>query len=162
MMVVVLIGITVTFVNLNLAPDPARMALREADRVAALLRQLADESTLRGRAMSLLFDEHSQQYRFEVVDVGEWKQISDSLFRQRSFQQPVKAALSMESQSRPGSRDVEDRESEDDSNHGFSRIVVNPLGEMTPFVLTLNAQNHLVNVKLDAFDNVIVEAVEVE
>ena len=51
MLVVVLIGLTVGFVNLNLSPDAEDVLDREANRIVALLQQLQDESVISGKPM---------------------------------------------------------------------------------------------------------------
>jgi general secretion pathway protein H len=153
MLVVVLVSITVTFVNLKLNPDPARIVEREGERVAALIGQLREESILRGRLMAVEFDEGTQRYGFAVVDSGEWKSLeSVELFRSRSFQAPVKASLAITGA--PTER--EDSEQEEGRSDGRHRIVVDPVGDITPFEMTLDAQGNTAIVSLNAFDEVVV------
>lgn len=161
MLVVLLIGITITFVNLNLDPDPGQIVRREADRMAVLLRQLGDESILRGRAMAMHVDTASGRYRFEVLEGGEWKAVNnDDLFHSRRIRQPVRAELSVEPGASEAPLEDEDRDNEDDVADGRSRVVVDPLGEITPFTLALAADGHRVIVGLDDYANVVARPVE--
>jgi type II secretion system protein H len=157
MLVVVLVAITVTFVNLQLNPDPARIVIREGERVAALIDQLREESILRGRLMAVEFDEGSQRYGFAVADSGEWKSLeSVELFRSRGFQAPVRADLAITG----APSDGEDSEGEEERNDGRHRIVVDPVGDITPFEMTLYAQGNTATVALNEFDEVVVRLLD--
>ncbi len=161
MLVVLLIGITITFVNLNLDPDPAQIVRREGDRVVALLRQLGDESILRGRAMAMHVDTGTGQYAFEVLEGGEWKLVDDDeLFHARRLRKPVRAEMRVESG--PGEEADEDEVDDTgaDTADGRARVIVDPVGEITPFTLALAASGHRVIVGLDEYANVVARAEE--
>lgn len=152
MLVVVLIGITVTFVNLRLDPDPGEVAMREAERVAALIRQLREESILRARPMAFVFDEFEQRYSFALLDGGEWKPVvAADLFRPRRIQSPVKASLSIDS-----GNDAAAERPDEGKEEGRVMVVVDPVGETTPFLMALTADRVIVNVTLDAYAEIVV------
>ena len=164
MRVVVLISITVTFVNLNLQPDSEKLVLREAERIAALIRQLKDESILRGRALAFEFDEFDQEYRFSGISDGEWQPLEgDDLFRLRAVLQPVKAVLDVRGASEKPAEDEGEEELSESEKERLKadryRIVVDPAGTVTPFEMILAAENHRVMVGLDSYDDVTVTPV---
>lgn len=151
MLVVVLIGLTVTFVNLNLDPDPDDLVHREGQRIAALIDQLRDESVLSGRPMALEVDEAEQNYFFLSVNNGKWKRIQDDeLFRSRPFFYPIQGSLKAEN-SGSSAADAEETKTTN------GRIVVDPLGEISPFVLTLSLSDAEARVLLDRFAELRVE-----
>ncbi len=114
MLVVVLIGITVTFVNLDLQPDPVDLAQREGERVAALLVQLQEESILSGQVLAMEFDEFEQVYRFVSASKGNWRLIdNDDLFRSRAIKTPVKATLSVDATVTQNNENQEGEEEDD-------------------------------------------------
>ncbi len=167
MLVVVLIGITVTFVNLKLGPDPEQTVKREGDRVAALLGQLVDESILRGRVMAMTFDEAEQRYGFETLSGSEWKTISrHELFYPRRFARPVVGSLQVDgSSSRPDDERIESSgETDDEANRadGRSRVIVDPVGGISDFNLSLQAEGYRVLVSLDEYANVISRPIEAQ
>ena len=162
MLVVVLIAITATFVNLNLDPDPEETLARESERVAALIRHLAEESMLTGRAMALEFDPLEQRYRFLELLGREWQTIeTDDLLRERGWAPPVKAKLDV---SLPGFLIIDEEEVADEQpavrKPQLPRIIVDPVGEIFPFQLTLYIGKSEFKVHLNEFHEVVAEGVE--
>lgn len=150
MVVVALVGVAITMINLNLSPDPGRAAQREGERVAALLRQLQEESLLRGRPLALVFDEAAQRYGFAVAESGRWRVLdNDDVFRPRRVLAPVSAALTVNGEPR--------EEGDGERDHAPGRIVVDPLGQVTPFDMIFSAGDARVAVTVDAFGAVVAD-----
>ncbi len=150
MVVVALVGVAIAMINLNLSPDPGRAAEREGERAAALLRQLQEESLLRGRPLALVFDEVAQRYGFEVAESGQWRALDkDDVFRPRRVLEPVSAALTVNGKSRD--------EAEGEADEAPGRIIVDPLGQVTPFDMTFSAGDARVAVTLDAFGAIVAD-----
>ena len=145
MVVVVLIALTVTLVGLNLNRDLDQIAGLEADRFAKLLEHLRDESVLTGKSYAIEVDEQKKIYRF-LESSEKWLPVKDyDLLRPRRF--PEFLAVKM---------DVF-RKGENDS---AGLLIVQGLGEITPFRLTLAGDEYLHIVKLDDSFNVMVEQVD--
>lgn len=159
MLVVLLIAIMATFVNLTLAPDPGRIVLREGERIAALIRQLQEESVLRGRPMSVVVDEDEGRYAFFVNESDAWEPLAGiDLFRPRVIPRPLTVMLDVQGAS--GRAPDSDADAGREEEVVGSRIVVDPVGEITPFLLILSAENLMVKVMLDEFHDLTVTQAE--
>ncbi len=148
MLVVVLIGIALTFVVLNPEPDPRRALAREAERVSVLLQELVDESILRGRVLALEFNAEEQRYGFSVLAGATWQPLADEVFRPRSIASPAVAVLTVEG------------ESEEDDDKAPSRIVADPAIGLSAFVFALEAAGLRLEVTLDDHARVVVQKAE--
>jgi general secretion pathway protein H len=154
MLVVVLIGLTVTFVNLKLEPNPEDLVHREARRITALVNQLQEESVLSGRPLAMQVDAFEGNYEFLSIVDGEWKTIEDDeLFRSRDFFFPIKGVLVVEAASIIKNDDADDGEGKPFN----PRLVVDPVGYITPFTLTLILESHQAIISLDEFANVVIK-----
>ncbi len=153
MLVVLLIGITATFVNLNLQPDPADIARREAERFAALLGQLREESILSGRALAVEYLPVDREYRFLALQDGKWTALSGGqVFRPRRLPQPIRAELK-----------VAAAQAEQESASAAAaplRVVVDPVGEVDAFEFQLRAADARLTVRLDEYDRIAVATAE--
>jgi general secretion pathway protein H len=93
LVVVLLIGITVSLVTLNLGRDTARMAEDEARRFAALVEHLRDESLQTGSAFALELDAGGGGYRF-LRPAPKWEPLArDGVLRPRALAEPLHATL---------------------------------------------------------------------
>ncbi|MFC1681504.1 Tfp pilus assembly protein FimT/FimU [Pseudomonadota bacterium] len=144
MVVVILISITVTLVSINLDRDLDQVAHQEALRFAKLLEHVREESILTGKSYAVEIDENKKSYRFMESADG-WKPVKgDDLLRKRLFPE----FLSVKFDALQGSAE---------SDGG--RVIVQGLGDVTPFQLVVSGDNYLHVVKLDDAFNVIVDRV---
>jgi len=145
MVVVVLIALTVTLVGLNLNRDLDQIAGLEADRFAKLLDYLRDESVLTGKSYAIEVDEQKKIYRF-LESSDKWLPVkNDDLLRPRSFPEFLSVEL-----------DVFQKR-ENDSN---GLLIVQGLGEITPFRLIVSGDEYQYIVELDDSFNVVVDQVD--
>jgi general secretion pathway protein H len=145
MVVVVLIGLTVTLVGLNLGRDLDQVAGLEAKRFAKLLEYLRDESVLTGTSYAIEVDEQKKMYRF-LESSGKWLPVkNDDLLRPRRFPEYLSVKMDIF------------QKGEDDSSEF---LIVQGLGEITPFQLVVTGDEYLHIVKLDDSFNIMVEQVD--
>ncbi|MFT5112695.1 MAG: type II secretion system protein H [Parasphingorhabdus sp.] len=156
MLVVALIAITVTFVNLNIEPDQEDLLSDEAERVAALIRHMEEESVLTGQTMAIEFNDVEQTYSFLQLQAGEWQLIeNDDLLRTRHWRKPVKgrlvsgAALQIAPQANENSEEDEEKK-----RPQLAKIVVDPVGEIFPFNLKVSIGSLAVFIFLNEFNEV--------
>ncbi|MFZ0488499.1 MAG: GspH/FimT family pseudopilin [Arenicellales bacterium] len=141
MVVLALIAISVTFVVLNLQRDTDGVAELEARRFAGLIEQARNESILSGRPYAVKVDTDRKTYTF-LEHQKEWSAVKgDDVFRPRSFPQDLN--VSLETTGSPGAGDL---------------LVIEGLGEITPFVLTIRGKSRLYKVSIDEGQNVIVSS----
>ena len=156
MLVVALIALTVGFVNLNLSPNPEDVLKREGARVAALLRQLQDESVFTGRPMAMELDELEQRYSFLVVGNDSWIALQDDeLFRSRSIANPVTARLTVDGVS---SGETSDEFLETSASIINPKVVVDPLGGVSQFGLVLSADKKSLLVTLNEYAQITIRS----
>lgn len=139
MVVVVLIAISVTFAVVSLDRDTDDIAELEARRFARLIEHARDESILSGRPYAVQIDPAKRSYTF--LEYGEeWKQVkNDDVFRRRELPEDV------------------DMTFETSSDHGAGGLlVIEGLGVITPFVLTVRGDTRTYEVSVDAAQNVVV------
>ena len=159
MLVVVLIALTVSFINLNLSPDPEDILHREGSRVIALLKQLQDESVFTGKPMAMELNEFEQDYSFLMPDKDNWIVIDDDeLFRTRSFVSPVKARLEVEGQITQNSEQFVEQEAAIIN----PKIVVDPVGGISNFSLLLSAEKASILITLDDRAQIVIKSEEEE
>lgn len=136
LVVVLLIGITVSLVSLRLGHDPQKLAEDEARRFAALLDHLRDESLQTGAVYALELDANGRGYRF-LRPNPKWEPVSrDGVLRPRALAEPLRAMLDTPG-APPGSP---------------AWIVVYPNGEVSAFRFSVKApgQNRRQVVTMDA------------
>jgi len=142
MVVVVLIGITVTLVALSFNRDVDRVAELEAERFAALLDLVRDESILSGQTFAIEVDEVARSYRFLRAD-GTWVPVTeDSLLRPRSLPEFLDVRLDLPERS---------------AKRAEPRVVVQALGEVTPFALTIIGERSEYQVTIDSGQNLVIK-----
>jgi general secretion pathway protein H len=144
MVVVVLIALTVSLVSLNLDRDIDRVAHHEALRFAKLVEHLREESILTGKSYAVEVNEERRSYRFLETE-EKWVPVkNDDLLRRRYFPEYLSVRF-----------DTLQGQSEDDNG----LLVVEGLGNVTPFQLVVSGDDFLHVVKLDDAYNVIVDQV---
>lgn len=144
MVVVILISLTVTLVSINLDRDLDQVARQEALRFAKLLEHVREESILTGRIFAIEVDEQDKSYRF-MESAEEWTPIkNEDLLRKRHFPEYLSVRF-----------DALQVQEEGDA----ALLVVQGLGDVTPFQLVVSGDDYLHIVKLDDEFNVVVDKV---
>lgn len=142
MVVLALIAISVTFVVLNLQRDTDGAAKLEARRFAGLIEQARSESILSGRPYAVRVDPDHRTYTF-LTHQKQWSPVKDDdVFRPRTFPQDLK--ISFDSTGGPEA--------------AGDLLVIEGLGEITPFVLTIRGDTRLYKVSIDDGQNVVVSS----
>jgi general secretion pathway protein H len=130
MVVLVIIGVVLTFAVLSVGGmSRAEQLQRETRRLAALLEMASEEAVLRSEQRAVHFTDDG--YEFMVLQGQEWLPLSeDPLFRQRTLPEGVELQLELEDNPPP------ELVSEDSD---LPQVFLLSSGEMTPFVVTLSA-----------------------
>ncbi len=125
LVVILIIGIVISFASLSVGQHASRALQDEAERIHSLLRLAAEESVLQGRELAMQFGPGG--YLFVTLDGADWVPVEeDRLFREREFPPGLSLDLSLEGV------EVDLLDSENPP-----RIFVLSSAEMTPFELTL-------------------------
>jgi general secretion pathway protein H len=140
LVVLVIIGITLSFAVLSLGLRSDKdIVLEESRRIAALMQLASEEAVVQGRELAMQFDGPS--YRFLVLDKNRWRAIvADEVLRERSLPEGLQAELVVESVGNTGAA-------------SSGRLVYfYSSGEVSPFQLSLqdNQRKHLYYVNGDA------------
>lgn len=145
MLVVALIGISLTLLTLSFDRDTGKVAKQEARRFAALIEHVREESVVTGRSVAVEVDESAQQYQF--LQPGEsWEPIKgDDVLRPRQLPEFLNVTLEL----------LESRQ-----GNGPLLVIVDAMGEITPFELTIRADSGAYTVALDPGQNVLVTRVD--
>jgi len=130
MVVLVIIGVILTFVGLSGSGDSrAEQMQREMRRLAALIEMASEEAVLRSEQLAIRFGE--TDYEFMLLEAGQWSTISDiPLLRPRELPKGIELQLELQDNPPPG-LEAEEAES--------PQVFLLSSGEMTPFILTLSA-----------------------
>lgn len=141
LVVMALIAISVTFVLLNLQRDTDGIAKLEARRFAGLIEQARDESILSGHPYAVQVDPRGRTYTFLQHD-KQWTEVkNDDVFRQRRFPQDL--GISFKTLNGPDSNGL---------------LVIEGLGEITPFILTIRGKSLVYQVSVDNSQNVTIRS----
>jgi len=147
MVVVVLIAISASFVVVNLDRDVDRIAEQEARRFALLVEQARDESILSGRPYAVQVDPDDNSYTFLKHD-STWAPVeNDDIFRRRELPPDLRVSFATQNQGEPGSRDL---------------LVIEGLGEITPFELTVRGERRAYTVSIGESQDVRVRETPIE
>jgi len=132
MVVLVIIGVVMTFVTLSMGGDRRADELdREAHRLAALLELASDEAVLRSEQLAVRFG--NSDYEFFRLEGDQWLPMADDAqFRQRELPKGVFLDLELEDSPPLGLETEEDKQ--------MPQVFLLSSGEMTPFILTFSAQ----------------------
>ena len=130
MVVLVIIGVILTFVGLSGSGDSrAEQMQREMRRLAALIEMASEEAVLRSEQLAIRFGE--TDYEFMLLEADQWRTISDiPLLRPRELPKGIELQLELQDNPPPG-LEAEEAES--------PQVFLLSSGEMTPFILTLSA-----------------------
>ena len=130
MVVLVIIGVILTFIGLSGGGDSrAEQMQREMRRLAALIELASEEAVLRSEQLAIRFGE--TDYEFMLLEANQWLPISDiPLLRPRELPKGIELHLELQENPPPGLK-AEEAES--------PQVFLLSSGEMTPFMLTFSA-----------------------
>lgn len=95
MVVIVIIGIVLTFTTLAIGDGGKQQALRhEAERFTALLQLASDEAVLQGRDLGVSLS--ATQYQFWQLNAQEWLRMDDEILRMRAIPTGMQLQLDMD------------------------------------------------------------------
>ena len=136
--VVFIIGITITFASLSVSQHSDRYIEEEAKRLHHLIRLASEEAVFRSQEFSLLLT--STGYKFASLQGPKWERITDDrFFREREFPDVITVRLTVDEQ------DVNLGDSEKPA-----QIYMLSSGELTPpFTLTLKSEESEAVYKID-------------
>ena len=144
MVVVILIALTVSLIGVNLGRDLDQIAELEANRFARLIEHARDESILSGKIYAVEVDEKRKTYQF-LHTPQKWRPVTgDDVLRRRHFPEYLSVRF-----------DILRRQETDQS----SLLIVQGLGEITPFRLTVAGDKFMHVVTLDDSLNIKIEQV---
>jgi type II secretion system protein H len=133
MVVVVLIGVTVSLIGININRSTDREARLEARRLAAIINQVRDESVITGNYYALEVNDEARSYRF-LGNPALWVPVAeDALFRTRHIPEYLSVAS-----------DVEEVVSERE----IPLILISPLGEISRFEIAISGEGQRYVVRL--------------
>lgn len=129
LVVLLIIGIIVSFAGLSIGQRSSRVVHDEAERLNGLFQMASDEAVMDGRELAVEFAQNS--YRFlELNQDNKWVPIEkDNLFRKREIPPDIKLDLV-----------VEGAEASFKDEKNLPKVFVLSSGELTPFTLTLSVE----------------------
>ena len=131
LVVIVIVGIMVSFATLTVGGNEARTLQTEAQRLTALIELAVQESVLNGAEMAVEFEEET--YQFLIYDGSDWLPMPDGkVFRPRELPSGIHMEV-----------EVEGQEAEENlfGETEASRIWILSSGEVSPFTLTLELED---------------------
>ena len=130
MVVLVIIGVILTFVGLSGGGDSrAQQLQREMQRLVALIGLASDEAVLRSEQLAIRIGE--SDYEFMLLEENQWNPISDiPSLRPRVLPKGIELRLELQENPPPGLK-AEEAEA--------PQVFLLSSGEMTPFILTFSA-----------------------
>lgn len=127
MVVVTIIGVMVAYLGISLSRDFDRLASLEAKRFHAIVDEVRDEAILTGEAYLLMVDKSSSTFSFAGARSDRQTNYDDGLLKQRTLEKGV--AVDWE---------VFDQFDEDEDHD--PKVLISPLGEITPFEVTFTGE----------------------
>lgn len=125
LMVILIIGITISIANLSFSQNTSRLVQDEVERLHGLIQLAGEEAVLQGRELALEFDH--DRYRFLELGKEGWQAVKeDPMLRERPLPEAVRLSLMLEG----SEASFEDKKK-------LPRIFILSSGELTPFELTL-------------------------
>lgn len=141
LVVLVIAGILLGMIAFNAIPGERQALQNEAQRLALLMQLARDEAIVRNRPVA--FEADAYQYRFEVRDGQEWKQLGDDeLLRARDFDR-APLGLSISPQTGGDGQEL--------------RIVFGREPVDKPFLLTLSYGQSSVSIRADGIGHFTIE-----
>ena len=131
LLVIVIIGIILSFAALSLGGGNQRAVENEMRRLAGLIDLAAQEATLESHELAVQFSGNT--YEFLAFENNQWKRITnDDTFRPRTLPEDMRLTVKIEDEPIDFGTDTPE-----EATHTLPRIYLLSSGEMTPFQLTL-------------------------
>ena len=127
MVVVTIIGVMVAYLGISLSRDIDRLASLEAKRFHAIVDEVRDEAILTGEAYLLMVDKSSSTFSFSGVRSDRQTNNDDGLLKQRALEKGVTVDWQVFDQF-------------DDDEEYDPKVLISPLGEITPFEVTFTGE----------------------
>ncbi|MDJ0956069.1 MAG: prepilin-type N-terminal cleavage/methylation domain-containing protein [Arenicellales bacterium] len=144
MVVVILVVLTVSLIGVNLGRDLDQIAQLEASRFARLVEHVRDQSILSGEVYAIEVDDRRKTYQFLQAS-RQWHPVTkDDVLRPRYFPDYLSVRFDILQRSETDQRML---------------LVVQGLGEITPFRLSVEGDKFVHVVTLDDSLNVKVDRV---
>jgi general secretion pathway protein H len=129
LVVLLIIGIIVSFAGLSIGQRSSRVVHDEAERLNGLFQMASDEAVMDGRELAVEFAEDGYQF-LELNQDNKWVPIEkDNLFRKRELPPDIKLDLV-----------VEGAEASFKDKKTLPKVFVLSSGELTAFTLTLSVE----------------------
>jgi general secretion pathway protein H len=156
MVVLVLVGIIFSFAILSIGGDDLAEAMeRETRRLETLIAMASEEAVLRSEEVAIHFREDG--YTFLLLQADGWQEPeNDALLRSRTL--PAGITLRLEVEGDPPRLGMGEKnknkdkakEKEDAEEHPVPQVFILSSGEMTPFAVTLEADQSPLRYHLSA------------
>ena len=118
MVVVLIMGLMVALLTVNLSRDLDRLARLEANRFLAIVNEVRDEAIIAGESFILTVNESNSSYHFTAAQQANTQTSGDDLFKSRFLQKGL---------------GLDWKVFEDFNGERSARVLITPLGEITPF-----------------------------
>lgn len=132
LVVVLIIGIVLSVAVISLPADHEKALQTEAERIDALIGLAQQEAIIRDRELALEIKEDG--YRFLIQDGETWTPLSESSFRERTVEEPIRLDLIMDGVPLLQRDDNATTTGEDDTN---PRIYILSSGELSEFTISV-------------------------
>ncbi|MEN8214818.1 MAG: type II secretion system minor pseudopilin GspH [Pseudomonadota bacterium] len=129
MVVMIIIGVILSFATLSIGGGLAQNLEQEAQRLASLLKLASQEAIMQSKEMGVSFK--TEGYRFHVLQKQEWQTITarDDIFRPRSLPLGMQIEIRL------------DGESIEAGTNNTPQLLLLSSGEMTPFEVIFTAES---------------------
>lgn len=139
MVVIVIIGIVLTFTTLSIGDGGKQQALRhEAERFTALLQLACDEAVLQGRDLGVSLS--ATQYQFWQLNGQEWQVLDDEMLRMRVMPMGMQLQLDMDGENADLPQTLE--------KISQPTLLLLSSGEITPFTVRFYLENDATTVSV--------------
>jgi len=129
MVVVAIIGVMVAYLGVSLSRDFDRLATLEAKRFHVIVNEVRDEAILTGEAYLLHVDNKANAFHFSGVRSDRQINNDDGLLKQRQIEKGVEV-------------DWEVFDQFDDNEDNDPKVLISPLGDITPFEASFRGDNN--------------------
>ena len=129
MVVVAIIGVMVAYLGISLSRDFDRLAALEAKRFHVIVNEVRDEAILTGEAYLLVVDTRANTFYFSGVRSDRKINNDDGLLQQREIEKGVEV-------------DWEVFDQFDDDEDNDPKVLISPLGDITPFEVFFTGDNN--------------------
>ncbi len=147
MAVIFIAGMMIGLLLINIpGRTEGEVAMREAQRIKALVDLAREEAILNTAILGIRFDHTS--YRFMKLADKKWTDLEDRLLRRRKLDETLNLEFEQIEDTDP--EQIEQSEQKKDDDDELPQVAVYPTGELTPFRLTLESVGSPIAVFIEA------------